>query len=155
PAATEWVRGLVKTVDLLLPCSNAKCVGKWVVVRVQQQTPIKCPWCQTVVRGPYPVLNLRAERRPGLWMQDGHIVLFNGVVLQKWHTMDNVFPGPEADRTPQAWVTFDQAKREWRLCNQSLPSLTVVDTNKRILPGQNDVLKNGMKLRFGNEEHAR
>src|SRR5262249_54674043 len=137
PAATEWVRGLVKTVDLLVPCANAKCLGKWLVARPQQTSPIKCPWCGTMVRRPYPILNLRAERRPGVWMPDGTIVLYNGVVLQKWHTMDNVFPGPETDRKPQAWVSYDEARREWRLCNQELASLTVLPNGLRIAPGHN------------------
>ncbi len=155
PGATEWVRGLVKTVDLLIPCANPKCPGKWLVVKPQHQGALKCPWpgCNTAVRGSVPVLSLRAERRPGMWMPDGMIVLHNGAVLQKWHTMDNVFPGPDTDRTPQAWITFD--KGEWKLCNQHLTSMTVLPTGTRIAPGHFVVLKHGQQVRFGSEEHAR
>lgn len=155
PAANEWVRGLVKTVDLLLTCANPKCPGKWLVVSPQNTAQIKCPWCGTAVRGPYPMLNLRAERRSGVWMADGHIVLFNGSVLQKWHTADNVFPGPESDKEPQAMVTFDAPSREWRLINKTLSSLTVVSNGERIALGGHIPLKQGQQIRFGQEEHAR
>jgi DNA-binding helix-hairpin-helix protein with protein kinase domain len=154
PASTEWVRGLVKTNDLLIPCPNRDCKGKWMVVtKPSQPGPLKCPWCQKLAPGAFPMLNLRAERRPGVWMPDGHIVLYHGAYLQKWHVTDNLFPGPDADLTTQAYCVTD--KNRWFLVNQVLPSMTVLPAGTRIEPGKPVELRQGTQIRFGSEEHAR
>ena len=51
PSALEWVRGLVKTWDLLYPCPNQKCSHKWFVLA--DPKAVKCPFCGTKPHGPY------------------------------------------------------------------------------------------------------
>jgi serine/threonine protein kinase len=150
PSALEWVRGLIKTVDLLQPCANPKCPQKWWVV-ANQNDPV-CPWCKTRPRS-FPYLSLRAERRPGQWMPDGQVALFEKMTLFRWHAFDNVFPAPEADRTPQAYCTFHQG--QWLLVNQNLTSLTSVATGNRVPAGQAVALKHGAQVRFSQEPHGR
>ena len=150
PAAIEWERGLIKSWDLLIPCSNASCSHKWFVFHDASQA--RCPFCGTKLKGAIPLLKLRKESRPGQWMQDGQLVIWDGVSLFKWHVYDNVFPGEEADRTPQAYCRFHQGK--WLLINQNLASLTSPGGN-RVAPGKAVELADGAQIRLAQEPHAR
>jgi serine/threonine protein kinase len=150
PTALEWVRGLIKTVDLLLPCDNRRCSHKWFVA--SETAALRCPFCQTMQKGPFPLLSLRAERRPGQWMPDGKLAVHHHLTLFKWHCYDNVFPGPDADRTPQAYCLFHQGR--WLLVNQNLPSLTSPGGD-RVAPESAVELKHGSQIRFAQEAHGR
>ena len=43
PTALEWLKGLIKTWDLLLPCANPKCPNGWYVLNDPKQ--VRCPFC--------------------------------------------------------------------------------------------------------------
>lgn len=149
PSAYEWERGLIKTWNMLYPCSNPQCSHQWFVVI--EQDKIQCPFCHTRVRGPIPLLTLRSEKRPGQWLPDGQLVVYEGQSLFRWHVFDNLFPGPEANKEPQAYCCFHQNK--WLLINQALTSLTSpngnrVDVNKAV------ELKAGSQIRLSQETHG-
>lgn len=150
PTALEWLRGLIKTWDMLVSCSNASCSHKWFVVGSPADT--KCPFCRTKLKGPLPLLRFRAERRPGQWMPDGQLVVYHNLTVFKWHAFDNLFPGPESDRTPQAYCAFHEGR--WLLINQNLTSLTSPGGN-RVPPGQAVELKDGAQIRLSQETHGR
>jgi protein kinase-like protein len=150
PSAHEWERGLVKTWDMIHPCRNPSCSHKWFVLH--DQSKVQCSFCETKARGPIPILRLRKEGRPGQWLLDAQVVVYDGIYLFKWHVFDNVFPGEEADRTPQAYCQFYQG--QWILVNQALPSLTSPSGN-RVPQGQAVVLKHGAQLRLAQEPHGR
>ncbi len=150
PSAMDWERELVKTMDILLPCNGAKCTHKWFIL-----TPntIKCPFCDS----PYqydsiPILKLRTERRPGQWMNDRQLNIYHNLSIFKWHVFDNIFPGAEADRNPQAYCIFHEGK--WLLVNQNLSSLTYPDGNI-ILPNNTVELIDGARIRLSQEPHGR
>lgn len=150
PAAIEWERGLIRTWDALHPCPNAGCSHRWFVLH----TPAKptCPACGARVRGPVPMLKLRAERRPGQWLQDGQLVVYDGLHLYKWHAFDNVFPGEDVDRTPQAYFALHGGR--WLLVNQALTSFTSPGGN-RVPAGQAVELRDGCQIRLSQEAHGR
>lgn len=154
PSAHEWERGLIKTWDMIFPCRNASCSHKWFVLH--NQTKIQCSFCGTKPQGTIPILRLRKQSRPGQWLLDGQVVVYHdgdrALSLFKWHAFDNVFPGEEADRTPQAYCQFHQG--QWILVNQNLTSLTSPAGN-RVPPGQAVVLKHGSQLRLSQEPHGR
>ena len=150
PTAVEWLRGLIKTWDLLVPCSNVRCPSQWYVLH--DPTRPQCPFCNARPAQPLPVLKFRTERRPGHWMPDGQLVVYDNLHLFKWHAFDNLFPGPEVDHTPQARCSFDQGK--WLLVNQQLESLTSPGGN-RVPPGSAVELKDGAQIRLSQEPHAR
>lgn len=150
PTALEWVRGFVKTWDLLVPCSNSSCLRKWFVLH--NTTDIRCPFCGTRFKGTVPFLKLRAESRPGQWAVDGQLAVYNQLPLYKWHIFSRIFPGPETDRTPQAYCVFHEGK--WLLINQNLTSLTSPGGN-RVPPGQAVELKDGAQIRFSQEPNGR
>ncbi|GJD19115.1 hypothetical protein RIVM261_040710 [Rivularia sp. IAM M-261] len=157
PAAIEWERALIKTWDMLFPCQNPKCPSQWFILH--DTSDVKCPFCASKPKGAIPILKLRAQRRPGQWTQDGQIVVYNNLSLFKWHAFDNLFPGEEAEKTPQAYCVFHGGK--WLLINQNLTSLTspggnrVASSPKPGTPGQAIELKDGVTFKLSNEPHGR
>jgi serine/threonine protein kinase len=150
PSALEWLRGLIKTVDLLVPCSNRTCSHKWYVLH--NPADLRCSFCGAKPVNRVPLLKLRAERRQGQWLPDGQVAVHDGLSLFKWHVFDNVFPGPEADRTRQAYCTFHQGR--WLLVNESLASLTTPNGN-RVPASQAVELMDGAQIRLSQEAHGR
>ncbi len=150
PSAYEWEKGLIKTWDMLFPCPNVSCSHKWFVLF--DTTMIACPLCGTKPKETIPILKLRTERRPGQWMQDAQIVIYHNFTIFKWHAFDNIYPGEEADRTPQAYCVFHLGK--WLLINQALTSLTSPAGN-RVPSGQAVELKDGTQIRLSQEQHGR
>jgi hypothetical protein len=150
PAAIEWERGLIRTWDMLFPCPNPSCSHKWFVIHDFKR--VQCPFCRTKPAGTIPVLKLRKETRPGNWMQDSQLVIYNNISLFKWHAFDNVFPGEAADRTPQAYCAFHEGR--WLLVNQQLTSLTS-PAGQRVPPGHFVELKHGSEIRLSQDSRGR
>ncbi len=150
PTALEWLRGLIKTWDLLVPCVNPACKQRWFVL--DASADVTCPSCKARLATSHPVIKFRTERRPGQWLPDGKLVVYNNLSVFKWHAYDNLFPGPESDRTPQAYCAFHQGK--WLLINQAMTSLTSPGGN-RVPPGQAVELKEGSQIRLSQEPHGR
>ncbi len=150
PSALEWVRGLVKTWDLLLPCPAQTCPAKWYVL-ADGKTP-RCPFCGTRTPGTVPLLRLRRERGRDQWMVDSQLAVYHNLSLFKWHAYTDVLPGIEVDRTPQAYFAWHQG--QWLLINQHLDSLTSAAGNP-VPAGQAIVLRNGESFRLAAEPNGR
>ena len=150
PAAIEWERSLIKTWDLLLPCQNSNCPSHWFVLADKDK--VVCPFCGTIYRGTIPILRLRSQRRPGQWMVDGEVMVYHHLSLFPWHVFANIFPGEEADRTPQAYCIFHQDR--WFLVNQALSSLTSLKGDSIPL-GKAARLEEGVYFRLDREPYGR
>lgn len=150
PTALEWLRGLIRTWDMLVPCPNGACRNKWYVLYDLQRA--SCPFCGARPKTPIPVLKLRSEVRQGNWLPDGQIVLYHNATLFKWHAFSKLFPGPETDRTPQAYCVWHQG--QWLLVNQNLTSLTSPGGN-RVPSGQAVALSHGAQIRLSQEPNGR
>ncbi|MEI6043071.1 MAG: serine/threonine-protein kinase [Chloroflexota bacterium] len=153
PAAIEWERALIKTWDLLLPCSNPTCAQQWFVY---DPSGLRCPFCGTRLRPAwptFPLLKLFREGPPEVWRPDGEVVLWHNHSLFKWHVFTGIFPGPDSrDKTPQAYCLFHQG--EWWLVNQNLFSL-ISPEGDRIGQGEALLLTNGLKFRLSQEPESR
>ncbi len=157
PMASEWVRGLMKTWDLVVPCPSPSCPHKWFVADPNLKGPLRCPICGARPKTNIPLLKLRRQVKAGQWATDGVVAVYDdGAALKKqifrWHVLDNVLPGPGADTTPQAYGAFYQG--QWFLINQNLSSLTSPSGN-RVLPGQAVALAEGAQIRLSQDEHGR
>ena len=150
PSAMDWERGLVKNWDLLYPCQNNGCTHGWFVLHDFNQ--IRCSFCGAKPKTSIPVLKLRTERRPGQWLSDGQLVVYNNLYLFKWHAFDRAFPGEEADRTTQAYCVFHEGR--WLMINQNLTSLTSPG-GSRVPIGQAVELKDGTQIRLSQEQNGR
>lgn len=143
PSALEWVGRLVRTWDLLQPCPNARCTAKWFVLADPKD--VRCPFCGTHLSTATAVLQLRREPAPGQWFGDSQLAVYHNLCLFKWHAFTDVLPGPDADRTPQAYFAMHQG--QWIMVNQNLDSLTSPSGNP-VPKGQAVVLKHGETFRL-------
>lgn len=150
PAGLEWLRGLVKTWDLLVPCPNGSCPAKFFVLADPKK--MSCPFCKTKMKTPVPVLKLKSERRAGTWSAEGQLAVYNNLCLFKWHAFNDIYPGPDADKTPQAYFALHHG--QWIIVNQQLKSLTSVAGNP-VPAGQAIVLKHGEQFRLSQEPNGR
>jgi len=157
PTALEWEKGLIKTWDLLFPCRNKKCPRQWFIL--DSNAAVKCPFCGTRHKEKVLILKLRSQRRPGQWLVDSQVAIYNNLSLFKWHVFDNVYPGEQADRTPQAYFTFYDGR--WFLVNQQLTSLTLPN-DRRVAPnlesgksGQAVEVKEGMYFQLSQDLYGR
>ena len=137
PSANDWERALVKTWDLLQPCSNPNCPEGWFVLH-DIYHPI-CPHCgQVVPKG--AVMHFRLKQplagRQGHWRPAGEINLYDNMPLFRWHFFANTFPDEKVqDREMQAYIS--RQNNEWYLVNKSLegmlsPSGNLVPAGKAI-----------------------
>lgn len=81
PAAIEWERALVKTFDMLIPCDNPKCPSHWFVLH--DTSNVTCPFCGAKPKNSVPILWLYSQRRPGQWLPDGQVVIYDKLWLFK------------------------------------------------------------------------
>jgi hypothetical protein len=140
----------LKTWDKIIPCSNPGCQQKFFVLSDIRN--VRCPFCGTKPAGPIPVLNLYKETRPGEWLPDGELVVHAGTALCLWHVYDNVLPGPDVDKTVQAYFAFRNGK--WLIVNQKLTSLVSPGGNP-VPPDKAAALTDGAQIRLSREPHGR
>lgn len=161
PLATEWSDALMRMTDQQIPCINPDCTGK--VFVLLKDHPATCPWCGTRIQYPKAVPVFRLYSGVG---QAGHYQLDRGRIvgwqqrtLHRWHTYTNIYERTairREDRQPVAEVRFD-AKQGWILHNLGLPELRVanVGSMRKIGVGESEVLTDGQKWRFGNDDSSR
>jgi hypothetical protein len=150
PTANEWLKGLVKTWDSLLPCSNGSCPSKWYPLADPKRAV--CPFCGAKPRQPTVMIKFRSEVRPGQWLPDGQLVVYDKAGLFAWHVFAKKFPGPESDKT--AMGDFAWHQNQWLLINRRMTSLTSPGGN-RVPAGQAVALTPGATFRLSQEPDGR
>lgn len=155
PPAEMWEQALLKTTDLMQPCSNAACEQKWYVFD-NTHSP-KCPFCGTPHKGTLPVLDLYYEFKPTVWKPENHrLMVYNNQYLFQWHANRNIIRNERltaAQKTPVGYFVFHQGK--WVLVNQQLTSLKDLTEDKEIPIGSMVELTDGKRLLLSREEGGR
>lgn len=154
PLAAQWEDALLKTWDLLHPCAHPACTHKWFVV--WQKGEQACPFCGTKVAGTVLKLNFRKEARPGTWLSDGELVVYNGNPIMKWHVFDNVFPNETLTDAERGEVLADCQlyNGKWLLINRKLGHMVSPGGNP-IPPNSAIELKPEAQFRLSTEPHGR
>ncbi|MCI3936516.1 kinase [Chryseobacterium aahli] len=155
PIANEWETALLKTVDLIQPCSNVNCDEKWYVF--DNTSKPKCPFCGTPHRGTLPVVDLYYKFKDNVWKPENHrLMVYHNQYLFKWHVSKKVIRNESLtalDKKPVGYFTFYQNK--WVLVNQSLPNMKDL-TEDKIIPVNSMVeLTDGKKIMLSDEEGGR
>jgi serine/threonine protein kinase len=89
PVAAAWEQALIKTNDLKLQCSNAKCDQKWFIYNNTQST--SCPFCNTKYNYSIPVLDFFYQFKPNVWKPENQrLVVYNNSTLHFWHSNRNI-----------------------------------------------------------------
>ncbi len=155
PTANEWEDALLKTTDLMQPCSNAACDQKWYVF--DNTLKPKCPFCGTPHQGLLPVLDLYFQFKPAVWKPENHrIMVYNNQYLFQWHVNRNLVRNEKLtaeQKVPVGYFTFYNGR--WVLVNQKLTSLKDIDAGKEIPIGTMVELTDGQKLLLSKEDGGR
>lgn len=155
PNADSWEQALLKTTDLMQPCSNKSCSQKWFVF--DNTASPRCPFCGTPVQGTLPVLDLYFEFKPTVWRPENHrLMVYNNQYIFQWHVNRNVVRNEKLtaeQKVPVGYFTFYQGK--WVLVNQKLTSLKDLTEDKDIPVGTMVELTDGKRLLLSNEEGGR
>lgn len=155
PPAEMWEQALLKTTDLMQPCSNAACEQKWYVF--DNTLSPRCPFCGTPHKGTLPVLDLYYEFKPTVWKPENHrLMVYNNQYLFQWHVNRNIIRNERltaAQKTPVGYFVFHQGK--WVLVNQQLTSLKDLTEDQEIPIGSMVELTDGKRLLLSREEGGR
>ena len=155
PNADMWEQALLKTTDLMQPCSNPSCEQKWYVF--DNTTTPRCPFCGTAHRGTLPVLDLYYEFKPTVWRPENHrLMVYNNQYLFQWHVNRNIARNERltaAQKEPVGYFTFHN--NAWVLVNQKLMGLKDLTEDKMIGINQMVELTNGKKLLLSKEDGGR
>lgn len=155
PEASDWEAALLKTLDLLEPCSNENCEEKWHVFD-NKQRPV-CPFCKTPYKGELPVLNLYYSPKQGVFKPENYrLMVYHKQSLYSWHCdrfiTNNEKLKPE-EKKPVG--DFHYHNGNWILINRHLPDMWDKTENKKIDQGEAVVLSEGRKILFSQETGGR
>jgi serine/threonine protein kinase len=155
PTADDWEHALVKTADLLQPCTNGDCAQGWYVFD-NTYTPT-CPFCGTPFSGKLPVLTFYSARRGGQFTQDDHrLMVYTDQSLFPWHVRRNLSPNERLSSEERRRVGYFVLHRDvWWLVNERLPQLYDLDQDAPIQIGGRVALTNNQRLLFSRDPDGR
>ncbi len=155
PTADQWEQALLKTTDLMQPCSNRNCEQKWYVF--DNSTKPKCPFCGTPHAGTLPVLDLYYQFKAGVWRPENQrLMVYHNQYLFQWHVNRNIVRNEKltaAQKVPVGYFTFYNG--QWVLVNQTLTSLKDITADKQIPPGTMVEITDGSRLLLSAEDGGR
>ncbi len=155
PPAEMWEQALLKTTDLMQPCSNPKCEQKWYVF--DNTTTPRCPFCGSAHQGTLPILDLYFQFKPTVWKPENHrLMVYHNQYLFEWHIDRNVIRNErlsDAQKIPVGYFTFYQDK--WVLVNQRIQGLKDLNADREIKIGEMVELIDGKKLLLSRAEGGR
>lgn len=150
PTADEWESAIIKTIDLVQPCDNEDCTGKWYAFDNSKKP--SCPFCGTAYKGELPVINLYSDRGgKGKFMPDNHrLMIYKDQSIFPWHIDRNIIPNErlkDKDSGRVGYCIFHD--KQWLLVNEKLNEMfDYTDKNnvKQIKKGQFIALVDGVKI---------
>lgn len=155
PPADAWEQALIKTNDLKIQCSNAKCDQKWFIYNNTKNT--KCPFCDTKYKHSIPVLDFFYQFKPGVWKPENQrLVIYDNSTLHQWHTNRNVIRNEklsDAQKSREGYFSFHNNK--WVFVNEKLSSLKDLTDDKEIGIGQMVEIIDGKKLLLSKDDGGR
>ncbi len=154
PTPSEWESALVRTIDMIQPCSN-QCEMGWYVF--DNTTKPRCPYCGTPYRGQLPVLNLYSSRHSGAYQPDNHrVMVWDGQSLFPWHVTRTLFPNEHLSAAERKRVGYFQRHQgDWYLVNEAMPQMYDVGAKRDVPIGGYVKLLDGTQLLLSREEGGR
>ncbi|MEA5124101.1 helix-hairpin-helix domain-containing protein [Xanthomonas floridensis] len=156
PQASEWEDALVRTVDLLQPCSNARCEQGWYVF--DNTSRPRCPFCATPYPNALPVLDLYfSTHTPGQFRPENHrLVVYTGQSLFPWHVNRHVAPNEKLAVEQRRRVGyFVLHEGHWYLVNEAMPELYDATAGALVPIGEKVELSQGRQLLLSRAEGGR
>jgi hypothetical protein len=153
PTAQEWEDALVRTADVIHPCSNAQCPAHWFVFDAQR---FACPFCNTRITTPVFVVHSYQRRGDHNFLPTGRArVLHHHAAIHAWHLRSEVAPNELT--TPQqaarlGYIAHDGGAAH--LVNEAIEGLMLLPERKPVSPGESLVLEQGQQLLVSAAEPA-
>lgn len=155
PTADEWENALLKTTDLVQPCSNPHCEARWYVFDNTQHP--QCPFCKTPYRGVLPILNLYYSPKNGNFKPENYrLMVYDKQSLYMWHVDRFVVPNEKLKpehRTPVGDFHFHNG--QWILVNRSLTNMKDITNQMDIPIGGHVELTDGKQILLSSEQGGR
>jgi hypothetical protein len=154
PSAADWENALVRTMDMIQPCT-AKCEMGWFVF--DNTTSPVCPHCGTPYEGKLPVLNLYSSRTKGNFRPDNHrVMVWDGQSIFPWHINRTVFPNEHlASHLKRRVGYFQLHGGEWYLVNEGMPGMKDVTNDMEVALGEHVKLADGVQILLSPQEGGR
>jgi len=161
PTADDWEIALIKTMDLLQPCYDDKCVAKF--YPFTSTKPI-CPFCDTPHEGELPIINLYTDRgtdaENSKFISDNHrVVVSKDLSIYPWHIDRAIVPNERLPKELKVRVGYTIYHQDsWILVNEKIESLvdyTNSQEPKHIPIGGHIKLTDGLKLIVDNGSSKR
>ncbi|MDD2867780.1 lipopolysaccharide kinase InaA family protein [Neomegalonema sp.] len=154
PTADEWERALIRTIDLVQPCSN-RCEMGWYVF--DNTSKPKCPHCGTPYQGKLPILNLYSSRQKDSYRPDNHrVMVWDGQSLFPWHMNRNFIPNENTTPAQRRRVGYFQRHAgEWHLVNEAMPDMRDLVAKRDVAIGGNVKLVEGAQILLSRAEGGR
>lgn len=155
PTADRWEQALIKTLDLLVRCTNSDCSQKWFVQahgRAQQ-----CPFCGAVQEADGMFLEFYSPRKANQFRTDQHrLALWNGQSLYAWHVNARMLPDEHlvASQAQRLAYFIWHAGAFW-LVNLDLPDLFDLSNQRAIGKGEYVALREGLRLQLSRADDGR
>ena len=154
PSANDWESALIKTIDLIQPCTK-KCEMGWYVF--DNTTKPRCPFCGTPYQQKLPILNLYSSKHKGQFHPDNHrIMVWNGQSLFPWHV--NRLVSPNEHLTPeekQRVGYFQLHNSDWYLVNERMPGMQDMATKADVPIGGHVKLLDGSQYLLSRDDGGR
>jgi len=146
--ASEWEKGLTKTLDLIHPSPDGK---NWFILA--RGLPKTCPYSNRPWTQAVPVMDLFRNKGGDAYSDEQHsVTVWNNRYLYKWHIFSNVSP-LQTDREPQAYFSFYQGR--WWMVNQSGHDMILVDEQEYLRNGHAVEITQDLKVLLSPEEGGR
>lgn len=154
PTPSEWEAALVRTIDLIQPCTG-DCEMGWYVF--DNSTRPRCPLCHTPYTGALPVLNRYSSRHSGSYQPDNHgVMVWNGQSLFPWHVNRRVSPNEHLGAEQRRGIGYFQFHQgDWYLVNEGMSQMYDVAAQRDVAIGGNVKLANGSQLLLSREDGGR
>ena len=154
PTASDWENALIKTIDMVQPCS-AKCEMGWYVF--DNTTKPKCPFCGTIYKGILPILNFYSSRQGTSFRSDNHrLMVWDGQSLFPWHANRLIFPGEKLSTDQKKRVGYFQYHNgDWYLVNLGMPQMHDVVAKQDVPLGGSVKLADGAQLLLSRDDGGR
>jgi serine/threonine protein kinase len=152
PSAADWEEALVRTLDLIQPCTNSKCSQKQFVF--DNTGSPTCPYCKSAYKGKLPILDLYSKGADGKFRAlSRRVMVWDGQSLFPWHVDRSIFPNENIDtKTLKRCGYFQIQRGSWYFVNETLPKLIDADTKVPVPIGGSIKLSTGTKLLFGDSD---
>lgn len=154
PLASEWESALVKTMDLMVECTNPKCEQKWFVFNKKGI----CPFCGTKLADKWPVVSFykKDEKMNEFVFDNQQLIPFHGKKIYSWHCDTEISLNEKLDAADlKVKGYFYLHNGEWYLVNKQTKGIRILNGTEIIIPDkQYFKINSSLKLIMGENPNA-